>query len=373
MEKIKVKLREKTISNGTKKSLYLDYYPPLTDHRGKQTRREFLNLYLFTKPKNKDERRLNESAKEEANIIWVMRQDQLIKGDLSFIGSKQDESPEALMKELLQEAHNPTSIRHYSSLPQMVKEYAGTAVLTYEMFTPDFCQGYINSLKNRDSEGNGRTGKPIGNATQAGYSTAFLKFINRAEQRDRLFNVAKKLKGIRQHTGAQRNYLTLEELRKLAETPVPEYRQRCRDACLFSAFTGLRQGDILNLSWQNIVEENGKHYIYFKQEKAETTEYFPLNSTAFSFLGERKKGKVFEGVTRGRIEYMLENWIPAAGIDKHITFHAFRHTFATQLVKKGVNISIIQKLMGHKILNTTLRYTHVDTDDKQNAVDKLDF
>lgn len=369
---MKVTLREKAISNGTKKSLYLDYYPPLYfPTTGKETRREFLGLYLFVKPKNTEERKLNKATKEEANRVWVQRQEQIIRKDYSFLGEPVKESVESLIDELISEAKNPTSLRQFKELAQMIKDYAGKGALEFEMFTPEFCQGYINSLTKKKRGRWKEDKKEIRHNTAASYSIAFMKFLNRAELRDKVFNLTKKVKGIFPDKTSNRAFLTEDELQDLANTPVREQHIRGKDVCFFAANTGLRQGDILNLEWKDIIREGKEYYIYFRQQKAETREYFPLNLEAVELMGERGKGKVFEGATKDKIRYMLEYWINDAGIEKHITFHSFRHTFAFRLVQADVNMSVIQELMGHKVHQTTLRYAHFSTKEKSKAVNKL--
>lgn len=367
---MKVTLREKPISKGTKKSLYLDYYPPLVDKGGAETRREFLSLYIIVKPKDKRERELNKASRQEAELICHIRQGQLIKRDFSFLTGEDADSVEAIFQELIDESKNPTSVRHYTALSDLLKEYAGTEYLTFSMFTPEFCQGYINYLRGKKNVKNKDVS--IAQNTAAVYSASFMKFINLAEMRDKIFNVSKKVKGIRPDHNTKRSYLSLDELKTLAATPVDRRHIRCRDACFFSSSTGLRKGDIINLDWKDIIQEDGKHYIYFQQQKGKKQEYFPLNNTAVALLGKSKQGKVFAGVTGGKIKYLLNYWISDSGLDKHITFHSFRHTFASLLVKKGVNMAVIQKLLGHTTISTTSIYAHVHTEEKEEAVNRLD-
>ena len=60
-----------------------------------------------------------------------------------------------------------------------------------------------------------------------------------------------------------------------------------------------------------------------------------------------------------------------ANLDKHITFHDLRHTFASHLVMKGVDLSTVAKLMGHRDIRVTMRYSHLAPDHLQDAVDRL--
>ena len=357
-----VTLREKEISKG-RKSLYLDYYPPIPHPvTGRLTRREFLGLYITTKPITTEERDINKATKKKAEKIRALRQLAIAKEDYSFLGVEESDSIEELMKELVQDTHNPTSERLYTFLPIQLKEYAKRERLTFTDFTPAFCQGYINFLRDKYKTQN----------TAAQHATAFIKFINLSEKRDKVFNVRSKIKGIPVKKHTKREFLTEKELQKLKETPVKPYEQRRKDACLFSAYTGLRRSDILALKWDNIVEDNGRLFINFTQIKTDSPEYHPIPQSAVEFLGEREKGLVFKGLSKGKLERICRDWPPNAGIDRNITFHSFRHTFATRLLGKGVDISVVSKLLNHKDLATTMIYTHVGKQDKMDAIDKLD-
>ena len=69
----------------------------------------------------------------------------------------------------------------------------------------------------------------------------------------------------------------------------------------------------------------------------------------------------------------IQDWVNRADIGKHITFHCFRHTYATLLLTEGVDIYTVSKMLGHKNLQTTQIYTKVIDDKKNEAANKLDF
>ena len=143
----------------------------------------------------------------------------------------------------------------------------------------------------------------------------------------------------------RRNFLTIEELNSLVKTECNN--PLLKRAALFSAFTGLRFSDIKNLVWGELkyIEGNG-YFIQFKQQKTKGVEVLPISEQAFSLMGERKEptDKVFEGLTYSAYENKhLYQWIGAAGITKDITFHCFRHTFATLQLSKGTDIYTVSK------------------------------
>jgi integrase len=100
----------------------------------------------------------------------------------------------------------------------------------------------------------------------------------------------------------------------------------------------------------------------------------PISDEAYSLLGERKdpKNKVFEGLTYSAYQNKhLAKWIGLAGIEKDITFHCFRHTFATLLLSKGTDIYTVSKMLGHRELKTTQGYAKIIDQTKRESADKM--
>jgi len=171
----------------------------------------------------------------------------------------------------------------------------------------------------------------------------------------------------------QRNYLTLEELNRLVKTDC--VNPLLKRAALFSALTGKRFWDIQKLVWGEIEYVEGQGYfIHFIQQKTKGVEVLPISEQAFSLLGERKEptDKVFEGLTYSAYHNKhLYQWIGAAGITKEITFHCFRHTYATLQLSNGTDIYTVSKMLGHRELKTTQIYAKVIDKTKREAADKI--
>lgn len=94
------------------------------------------------------------------------------------------------------------------------------------------------------------------------------------------------------------------------------------------------------------------------------------------WLGERRDGYVFPGprgrrFSIGQFEARLHTLAKEAGIKKPVRPHGLRHTFATSLLKKGVNLRVIQVAMGHASIATTQIYTHLETSDMKRGLDLL--
>ena len=137
----------------------------------------------------------------------------------------------------------------------------------------------------------------------------------------------------------KRDYLTLDEVKKLAATPC-RYPVLKR-AFLFSCLTGLRKSDIQKLTWGE-VQKFGKYTrIVFKQRKTKGQEYLDISSQAEKYLGERGNPDdiVFTGFTYGSWTSLeLQRWSLAAGVNKNLTFHCGRHTFAVLMLDLGADI-----------------------------------
>jgi integrase len=145
----------------------------------------------------------------------------------------------------------------------------------------------------------------------------------------------------------QKHFLTLPELQKLSNTDCKN--DTVKRISLFSALTGLRHSDCVNLQWENITGGK-KPSIKFNQQKTKSTVYMPISAEALELCGERKNesDKVFAGVSSSQFcNTIIAEWVKQAGITKDITFHCFRHTFATLQLTSGTDIYTVSKLLGH--------------------------
>ena len=169
-----------------------------------------------------------------------------------------------------------------------------------------------------------------------------------------------------------REVLNMEEVKKLAKTPCKS--DILRRASFFSIMTGLRHCDIQALTWSRLQYHNGSWQIVELQEKTDIPEYHPISDQAYELCGERRDPDrlVFEGLQDPSwINRPVKKWIEAAGITKHITFHCFRHSFATLQLENGTGLYTIQKLLGHKNIRTTQIYTHMVDSAKVKAAKSI--
>lgn len=183
-------------------------------------------------------------------------------------------------------------------------------------------------------------------------------------------DISAKVKGI-QEQESRREYLTVEELNRLAQTPCDPLLKR---AALFSALTGIRHCDIQKLKWSEVEMFNGNYRLNFTQQKTKGVEYMPISEQAFQLCGERQDGDllVFAGLPAPSwINRPVKRWVEAAGIKKHISFHCFRHSYATLQLAGGTDIYTVSKMLGHTNVRTTQIYAKVVDAKKENATKRI--
>ena len=100
----------------------------------------------------------------------------------------------------------------------------------------------------------------------------------------------------------------------------------------------------------------------------------PISNQAYQLCGERGDADrlVFEGLQNPSwINRPIKKWVEASGITKHITFHCFRHTYATLQLTKGTDIYTVSKMLGHKKVTTTQIYAKIVDEKKEAAADAI--
>lgn len=118
--------------------------------------------------------------------------------------------------------------------------------------------------------------------------------------------------------------LTLQEIYKLYNTDCKI--DVLKRACLFSCFTGLRFSDVNALTWEMVKEyADGSKYLDFLAVKTTKQNIVPINDDALHLMGRKGTGKVFKGLFYYMTQKVMHEWLKAAKIKKHITFHCFRH------------------------------------------------
>ena len=173
-------------------------------------------------------------------------------------------------------------------------------------------------------------------------------------------------------TTYEREFLSVEEVKKLIDTPCR--RPDIKGAFLFSCFCGLRISDVRSLQWKHVVTAGEKMYLKITQFKTRRPLSIPLSRQALRWMPERggagEDEYIFPPLSKNMT--VLDDWAKEAGINKHITFHVSRHTFATMELTMGADIYTTSKLLGHTSVATTQIYAKVINSKKEEAVSLLD-
>lgn len=166
--------------------------------------------------------------------------------------------------------------------------------------------------------------------------------------------------------------LTAEEEQRLLEASPPYLREMV----LFAINTGLRTNEIFNLRWEDVDIEQARLKMIVKKNQKPLS--LPLNDTAFGIVEARQGIKhgsyvFYNPMTGDRfkdVKGALAAAVKRAKLGK-VTWHMFRHTFASRLTRQGVDIVTVKELLGHANISVTMRYAHSNDDAKRRAVQRL--
>ncbi|MBS3163454.1 tyrosine-type recombinase/integrase [Candidatus Woesearchaeota archaeon] len=146
---------------------------------------------------------------------------------------------------------------------------------------------------------------------------------------------------------------------------------------MFLYYAGLRLDEVINIKWNDIdfdrkiihlkKAKGEKERIIFLHEKIkQMVDVYGKNSDGFVFISDRKKQ-----YNNRTIQQIVKNAAKKTKINKRVSPHTMRHSFATHLLEAGADIRYIQQLLGHKNLQTTQIYTHVANKDIKRLADLL--
>ncbi|MCW3077328.1 MAG: hypothetical protein JWO32_1937 [Bacteroidetes bacterium] len=186
-----------------------------------------------------------------------------------------------------------------------------------------------------------------------------------------------------------RDYLEPEDLYKVEQLLSPEKIEilslgeiKATKRFLLSCYTGLRFADVNGLNrkehifgkWIKNSETNEmvyKHYIELRMGKTDTPVFIPLIDRAVNLLNESQNEQVFEIISNQKVNEHLKEICKKAGLNKKLSFHVARHSFATICFLYGIPENVGQKLLGHKNRKFTEVYTHLSKNKLFYEMEKL--
>lgn len=371
-----VKIRQRKLANGNI-SLYLDIYSKGV--------RKYETLNLFVVPGNDPITKVqNHNSIKVANEIKAQRILALQnKGIRNWEKVKKEHMP---LVSFLKEYENysfgfsKSTLDGRKEMRLKVEDFleeTGQLNLTVNEIDEDFCKNFIRFLTTSQHGVIKKEGTTISKGAAYHHQGVFNGAINKAV-RDGILasNPMKNLtaKEKLQPSQSLREFLTIEEVKKLKETPCPN--AQVKTAFLFSCFTGLRLSDVLQLTWNKILKSpDGKTlFVSIEMQKTDKPINLPLSEEATKCLykKEKKDEPIFTLPQTPTIEHDIKKWIKVAGIDKHITYHCSRHTFATMMLTLGADIYTVSKLLGHATVTTTQVYAQIIDQKKVDTVNLVD-
>lgn len=173
-------------------------------------------------------------------------------------------------------------------------------------------------------------------------------------------------------TSSARTFLTIDEINRLAkvETGSPATKQ----TFMFCCFTGLRYSDMAELRWDDIRKTDDGEVIFVpSMQKTKQPVIIPLGQQAKKWMPQRPENaegqRVFPEVPLlCNANRALKHMAKRAGIEKVISYHTSRHTFATMTLTAGTDIYTTSKLLGHTSVDTTEIYADVVMETKVDTI-----
>lgn len=372
-----IRLRFKALSNGNQ-SLYLDYY-----QNGKREY-EFLKMYLIPETTTQD-KVANTNTLNAANAIKAQRLIEITNGKAGIKTANKSLLLSDWIKTIIERKSNKvsqSSIKGLSRLNQHLSKYNETVRLSD--VDKKFCIGFTDYLRTAKSlkvskKESARESKTLSQTTQAELLNTLSIVLNEAVREGLIqTNATRQLSQTERIKAPEsaREYLTLEELQRMTETPVSTQAQVDKNAFLFCCFCGLRHSDVSALRWGDIVTDGKKISVSIIQKKTKQPVVAPLSDKAISYLPQRNgksdDERVFDMPDQAVTNKRLKKWAKDANVSKNVTFHVSRHTFGTMMLTAGADLYTTSKLMGHTNIAVTQIYAKIVDKKKEEAVNLLD-
>ena len=240
-------------------------------------------------------------------------------------------------------------------------------------------EGHLRKYRIFLSQSSNKTTKePLKRSTQNYYLIALRNLLNYFTDRDILSLSAGKVKLIKEKEKTV-TFLTIEQLERLLSTPNTKSIIGLRDRTILETLfsTGLRVAELVNLNREQFSGLNNKAYLELSiigKGSRPRTIYFSERALDWlkKYLSTRKdkekalfvnykasKDKIGKRLTSRTIENLVKRYVVLSGCPITTTPHTIRHTFATDLLRKGVDLRVIQEFLGHRNIATTQIYTHI--------------
>jgi integrase len=346
--------------------LYLQFSKPIMMPDGKMSRREPLGLFLYAGDKRKLtalQKAHNRETEEVAEIVRARRHIEVQSGALGV----QKDSATVMLCDYLRnvtQGKATATVAGWKRMADLV-ELAGINVPIGKLDV-QHCVRFRAFLQERLRSGEWKQ-------STASHQMAYFRSGIRRAYREGLIrdNLLDRFDPIPLGPPAKKEYLTIEELTKLMKTP-SKY-PGIRGVVFFAALTGLRTSEIRDLEWSGVRDmPDGSAVMTYYQRKTSKTKTRPMPSQARAIIGQRKDGKVFPHViSQNHLNTQLRRWAEVARIDKHISLHCMRHTFATLQLSAGTPLHVVSDMLDHSSIRMTEVYAKILDEAINEATEKI--
>lgn len=170
---------------------------------------------------------------------------------------------------------------------------------------------------------------------------------------------------------AVRRFLTKDELSKVEHADMPkEILEKVRDLFVFQCYTGLSYSDTISFDFEKTEERDGRYVLLDTRHKTGSDFYIVLLPKALNIL--RKYQFKLPVISNQKYNDYLKLVASYAKVNKEITSHMGRHTFATMCLNNGVSIEVLAKMLGHADVKTTAIYAKIINPTVEKAFDELE-
>ena len=345
-----------------------------------ERKKENLNLYIWLNPRNPQERKQNKNTLQLAEKIRFEREQEFLEYREGY----------RLQKDREQNFHE-----FFRKLYHEDATYTKSSKLSFRLIHNRFIK-YLESIPRLQKYAKFMRFEFVTNELAAGFAE-WLKGVCAGEGARKSFFYFKKGCTIAVEEGAMKknpcngivircdanvltkSILSPEEIERLLCTRYKQERPDIQRAFVFSLYTGLRFCDVKNITYANI--DFATKTMRFNQIKSEGRSahshvVMPLSKDLMELIGfprdpEDMSEKIFPLPDTSICSRHLKRWVKEAGINKHITWHCARHSFAVNLLNAGANIKTVSALLGHSSIKMTEKYLHVIDSQKKDAINSL--
>jgi site-specific recombinase XerD len=253
------------------------------------------------------------------------------------------------------------TFKHHRNVCTRLRSHYPT--LPFSIITAATLEDYHRYLHKYFTDQDKQAGLPTGYHTNTihGHFKVIKTYLKIAEQRNIKFQWP--FHGFKVSRGSSRIvYLSAAELKSMltayTSSAFKGTEHYSLTVFLFACYTSLRISDIIRLSPADVVQD---HIVIRPQKTKRTGKVvrIPLNNVS-RMLIQHRGDAMFRAITEQKINKHLKTIAAILGITKNISLHVGRHTFATEFLRRGGQVHVLQKIMGHNDIKTTMVYTHLE-------------